>query len=190
MAGSSREKNFGQNVTQPPGFNLERLPQILEDSHARLARVQIEHLPYDQILERYDRPTTFFYLDPPYYEKYLYRFNLKPEEFVLLRDRLKKLKGKFILSLNDVPEVRKIFSDFQDQERRPLLHRTAESGTTIQGSHHQKTSSDVPIESSATPPLTSHAELYRTIHRFPLEPPEGTTPAKGSVRRRTRIAGC
>jgi DNA adenine methylase len=106
-------KNFGQNVTQPPGFNLERLPQILEDSHARLARVQIEHLPYDQILERYDRPTTFFYLDPPYYEKYLYRFNLKPEEFVLLRDRLKKLKGKFILSLNDVPEVRKIFSDFK-----------------------------------------------------------------------------
>jgi len=111
--GLVRHKNYGQNVTQPPGLNLQRLPKILEESHARLARVQIECLPYEQILKRYDRPKSFFYLDPPYYEKYLYRHNLQPEEFVTLADRLKKLKGKFLLSLNDVPEVRTIFCDFK-----------------------------------------------------------------------------
>ena len=111
--GLVRRKNFGQNVVQPPGLNLERLPQILEESHARLARVQIECLPYDQIIERYDRPKTFFYLDPPYFDKFLYRFNFESADFVALAERLKRLKGKFLLSLNDVPEVRTIFSDFK-----------------------------------------------------------------------------
>jgi DNA adenine methylase len=69
--GLVRRKNYGGNVTQPPGFNLERLPEILEESHARLARVQIESLPYEQVLQKYDRPATLFYLDPPYFARKL-----------------------------------------------------------------------------------------------------------------------
>jgi len=110
--GLVRRKNYGGNVTQPPGFNLERLPEQLEAAHARLMRVQIERLPYEEILKRYDRTGTLFYLDPPYYDKKLYRYNLEPADFVALAGRLKTLKGKFVLSLNDVPEVRKIFCDF------------------------------------------------------------------------------
>jgi DNA adenine methylase len=110
--GLVRHKNYGGNVTQPPGFNIERLPEILEDSHARLARVQIESLPYEQVLERYDRPTTLFYLDPPYFGRKLYNYNFEPGDFTTLAGRLKGLKGKFVLSLNDVPEVRRIFRGF------------------------------------------------------------------------------
>ena len=54
------------DVVQPPGFNLERLPELIENAHKRLARVQIECLPYEEVLKRFDRPTTLFYLDPPY----------------------------------------------------------------------------------------------------------------------------
>ncbi len=68
--------------------------------------MQIECLPYEEILKRYDRPTTFFYLDPPYYDRKLYRYNLDPEDFAKMAERLKGLQGKFLLSLNDVPEVR------------------------------------------------------------------------------------
>src|SRR5262249_53730867 len=79
----------------------------------RLVRVQIENLSYQEILKRYDRPTTLFYLDPPYFDRKLYKFNLSNDDFEALSTRLGKLRGQFILSLNDVPEVRKMFSKFQ-----------------------------------------------------------------------------
>lgn len=100
------------HVVQPPGFNLERLPDIIEHAHKRLERVQIECLPYKDILEKYDRPETLFYLDPPYWGRKLYRYNFEESDFQALEEQLRKIKGKFILSLNDVPEVRSLFRNF------------------------------------------------------------------------------
>jgi DNA adenine methylase len=37
--------NYHWHVVQPPGLNLDRLPELLENAHKRLARVQIECLP-------------------------------------------------------------------------------------------------------------------------------------------------
>jgi DNA adenine methylase len=70
-------------------------------------------LPYQEILRRYDRPDTFFYLDPPYFGLPYYKFNFTESDYVELANILKTLKGKFLLSLNDTPEVRRIFSDFK-----------------------------------------------------------------------------
>jgi DNA adenine methylase len=89
---------------------------MISRSHDRLASTQIECCPYEEVLQRYDRPTTFFYLDPPYYGVKLYQHNLERDEFSILRDRLTRLKGKFLLSLNDIPEVREIFSKFEIEE--------------------------------------------------------------------------
>jgi DNA adenine methylase len=106
-------QNYHIHVIQPPGFNLAKLPGIIEETHKRLARVQIECLPYEKMLKHYDRPETLFYLDPPYFGRSLYRYNLTSEDFVAMAERLAQLKGKFILSLNDVPEVRTIFGQFK-----------------------------------------------------------------------------
>jgi DNA adenine methylase len=38
-----RHPNYHWHVVQPPGFNLERLPQLIENAHKRLERVQICH---------------------------------------------------------------------------------------------------------------------------------------------------
>jgi DNA adenine methylase len=75
-------------------------------------RVQIESLPYEIVLEKHDRPNTVFYLDPPYWERKLYRFNFTESDFQNLEARLGQLRGKFILSLDDRPEVRRLFSSF------------------------------------------------------------------------------
>ena len=104
--------NYHWHVVQPPGFNLERLPQHLENAHKRLERVQIECLAYEEVLRRYDRPATLFYLDPPYFGRKLYRYNFTPSDFARLAERLEGIRGKFILSLNDVPEVRTLFRRF------------------------------------------------------------------------------
>ena len=114
-AGLVRRRNYSVRVDEPPGLNPERLPSLIEETHHRLARVQIECLPYEEVLARYDRPATLFYLDPPYYERKLYRYNLEPEEFAVMAERLGKLRGKFVLSLNDVPEVRALFHKFDIQ---------------------------------------------------------------------------
>jgi DNA adenine methylase len=102
-------QKFHYGVIQNPNYNPDRIPEIIEQAHQRLLRVQIESLPYERILEKYDRPTTLFYLDPPYWRRKLYRFNFSDQDFADLDRRLREVKGKFILSLDDHPEVRKIF---------------------------------------------------------------------------------
>jgi DNA adenine methylase len=109
------KQKFHYGVVQPSNYNLERIPEILEHAHRRLQRVQIESLPYEQVLERYDRATTVFYLDPPYWGPKLYKFNFTETDFKALAQRLRNLKGKFILSLNDRPEVREVFGQFRMQ---------------------------------------------------------------------------
>ncbi len=115
-AGLVRKRRFGYSITEPSRFNPARLPELIEKAHERLARVQIENLPYQDVLQRYDRPTTLFYLDPPYFGRKLYRFNFADEDFATLADRLRQLRGMFVLSLNDVPEVRALFADFKISE--------------------------------------------------------------------------
>ncbi len=115
---------YHRNVIQPPGFNLESLPALIEKTHKRLERVQIECAPYEEVLKHYDRKGTLFYLDPPYYGRKLYRHNLSPADFEKLAERLQMLRGKFILSLNDVPEVRALFHRFHIQEVE--LHYTSQ----------------------------------------------------------------
>jgi DNA adenine methylase len=107
------KQKFHYGISQPSNYNPERIPEIIEKTHKRLARVQIESLPYEQVLEKYDRPATFFYLDPPYWGPKLYKFNFTENDFVVLAERLARLKGKFILSLNDRPEVRETFKHFR-----------------------------------------------------------------------------
>ncbi len=106
------KRKFHYGVTQPSNYNLERIPEIIENAHNRLQRVQIESLPYEQVFAKYDRPSTVFYLDPPYWRRALYNHNFADGDFVLLEQRLRELKGKFVLSLNDLPDVRSLFKNF------------------------------------------------------------------------------
>jgi len=115
-AGLIRHRKFGYSIEEPSRFNPERIPELIENTHKRLLRVQIESLPYEEILRRYDRPGTLFYLDPPYFGRKLYNFNFSEADFIELAKRLGQLRGKFVLSLNDVPEVRRIFRRFHFRE--------------------------------------------------------------------------
>ena len=106
-------KTFGYAVVGKPRYDPTKIPEMIERTHARLAKVQVESLPYEDVLRRYDRPQTFFYCDPPYYGIPAYHFNFTHAEFEALRDHLKRIKGKFLMSINDVSQVRRIFSDFR-----------------------------------------------------------------------------
>ncbi len=63
-------------------------------------------------MARWDRPTTLFYLDPPYWgvEDYYGNGLFGPDDFDTLAERLRRLKGSFIMSINHTPEIREIFA--------------------------------------------------------------------------------
>jgi DNA adenine methylase len=107
------KQKFHYGITQPSNYNPERIPETIKKTHERLARVQIESLPYEQVLKKYDRPTTLFYLDPPYWRRKLYKFNFSDEDFLALAKHLASIQGRFILSLDDHPKVREIFQGFR-----------------------------------------------------------------------------
>lgn len=79
--------------------SIDRFPEI----HQRLRGVQIENLDFRLLIEKYDRPTTFFYLDPPYVHstrksKKEYDHEMSNEDHVDLVEILLNIKGKALLS--------------------------------------------------------------------------------------------
>ena len=115
-AGLVRNRKYSYAVAGPKSFNPESLPDLFENAHRRLQRVQIESLPCNEIIRRFDRPETLFYLDPPYWGRSLYRFNFSEDDFKKLADQLRGIQGKFVFSINDVPEIREIFGKFKLRE--------------------------------------------------------------------------
>lgn len=105
---------YGISATGAPRLNLLRIEEDLSEAHLRLARVFIENKPYDQVIQRFDKPGTLFYVDPPYWDcESDYGEGLfSREDFGRLAGLLDGLKGRFILSLNDAPGVRETFANF------------------------------------------------------------------------------
>jgi DNA adenine methylase len=99
-------------------FSIYRIEETVYEVHRRLENVTIEHLPYDECIRRYDAPETLFYFDPPYYghEKDYGPGIYGREDFSKLEALLGEIKGRFLLSINDRPEVRGIFADFHLRE--------------------------------------------------------------------------
>lgn len=78
---------------------------------ARLQKVCIECKDWREIIAIYDRPHTFFYFDPPYLGADTKRYKgWGIAELQELADRLRTIKGKWIVSMNDMPETRRVFS--------------------------------------------------------------------------------
>jgi DNA adenine methylase len=111
-------RSFGVSPTSPPRFDITKLASDLEELHCRLAGVMIECLPFEQFIPRYDRPTTLFYLDPPYFgcETDYGPGMFSRDDFERLAELLAGIQGAFILSLNDVDEVHRIFAAFRIEQ--------------------------------------------------------------------------
>ena len=88
---------------------------MIEQAHRRLAKVVIENKDFEKLIRQYDRQMSFFYCDPPYYETEGYYHNVGEAGFtakdhIRLRDMLTGIEGKFLLSYNDHPFVRELYS--------------------------------------------------------------------------------
>ncbi len=103
-------QTFGTATTSRPRFNIFTLEQDLADAHYRLSNTTIEHLSWEQTIERYDRPHTLFYCDPPYWQTEGYGCDFGFEHYERMAELAKSIKGQMIISINDHPEIRQVFA--------------------------------------------------------------------------------
>lgn len=106
-------QSFGTATTSRPRFNIFTLEQDLADAHYRLANTTIEHLGWQKVIEKYDRPHTLFYCDPPYWQTEGYGVEFGWNQYEALAESARTIQGTLVLSINDHPEIRKLFSDFK-----------------------------------------------------------------------------
>ncbi len=87
---------------------------LIQQAHRRLRTVVIEHQDFEKLILHYDRPSTFFCLDPPYHNTEGYYQNIGEAGFTeddhfRLRNRLMRIEGQFLLSYNDDDFVRELY---------------------------------------------------------------------------------
>ncbi len=85
----------------------------------RLKFVTIEQMAFDELITKYDKVQTLFYLDPPYVGTESYYSNTSgfgKKEHERLAFMLKNIKGKFMLSYNDCDYIRELYKNFNIKE--------------------------------------------------------------------------
>ncbi|HSH72325.1 MAG TPA: DNA adenine methylase [Methylophilaceae bacterium] len=104
-------QNFGTVTTgEAAGLNICRIEQNLTAAWMRLGGTCIENLAWRDCVDRYDRPHTFFYMDPPYWETEGYGVPFEFDNYVDMAAKLRSMKGKAMISINDHPAIREVFA--------------------------------------------------------------------------------
>lgn len=123
---SSSGKSF---ASQP--FDIRKLFGLISQLQERMANVVVENQDFETLIKHYDRPDAFFYLDPPYFStEDMYEVGFGWDDHVRLRDTLKNIKGKFLLSYNDCDEIRELYNGFSmfDFSRTHSMAQRYEAG--------------------------------------------------------------
>ena len=109
---------FGISLENDSRFNFFKLEPMLKELHLRFSGVVIECLDWSEFITRHDLESTFFYLDPPYWgaENDYGKDSLARDDFEKMASQLKKIKGKFLLSINDIEEIKNFYDWANIQE--------------------------------------------------------------------------
>jgi len=110
FGGKVSGQSLGTATTSPPRLNLLRLEEDLSQAHLRLSQTFIEHLDWTACIIKYDRPHTLFYCDPPYYGTEGYGVDFGIEQYTRMAELARAIKGKMVISVNDIPEMREAFA--------------------------------------------------------------------------------
>lgn len=86
----------------------------IDSIHERLDKVLVENRDFEKLIKQYDHDGAFFYCDPPYTFGCGYEVT-STEGFAheRLRDLLKNIQGRFLLSYDDSPKVRELYKGFE-----------------------------------------------------------------------------
>lgn len=110
FGGKVNSRSFGTSTVTPPRLNLSRLEEDFSQAHLRLSRTYIEHLHWRECIERYDREHSVTFCDPPYWGTEGYGIDFGFDEYRALADVARRAKGRVLITVNDIPEMREVFA--------------------------------------------------------------------------------
>lgn len=94
----------------------------------------VENMDFEDIIEKYDSPTTYFYLDPPYFktENYYSNHDFDRNDHERLANAIKSIKGKFSLSYYDFPLLHEWFpeNEYKWEKKQFAKAAAAKKGKT------------------------------------------------------------
>lgn len=125
--------------------------KYLDDYKARLKGVKLYNRDWEVVVRQYDAPDTFFYLDPPYHGTSR-DYRHAEDQLDRLSTVLPSLKGKWILSYDDHPDVRKAFKG--STIIAVSSHYTVQAGSNIKEGK-QLLIANFPITKPPAPPASS-----------------------------------
>ncbi len=108
---------FGELYDKHRPIQAKNKLNRIGETKALLKDTIIHNETYEDIIDKYDDTDTFFFLDPPYEvisRKKCYTHN--EIDLNNLCSRLKMIKGKFILTINNSDTTREIFKSFNLRE--------------------------------------------------------------------------
>ena len=95
-------------------IHRKNVPDKIDAIHKRLDKVMIENRDFKKLITQYDCKEAFFYCDPPYSTGCGYEVtSTKDFDHKGLRDTLKNIKGRFLLSYDDSPKIRELYKGFE-----------------------------------------------------------------------------
>jgi len=95
-----------------PATMILKLPEYQK----LLKHVKLYSKDYKFIIKKFDSPTSFFFIDPPYEKtdaSFGYAEGSTKFNFEELRDTLNDIQGHFLLTINDSPLIRSLFKEFE-----------------------------------------------------------------------------
>lgn len=106
--------NFTVNSTQSYEARRKRIISRINEASQRLENTVIENLHFINCIEKYNSEDTFLFIDPPYYGiEDAYGKNIfERTDYDIMAELLRNTKSKFLITLNNTPEVKKIFRNF------------------------------------------------------------------------------
>lgn len=96
-----------------PGRAMRYIETKMSKFQARLKNVRIELMDWKDSIKKHDSPETFFYIDPPYIGTHNKNADYFKEPSAQdLFNVISQIKGKWLMSNADVPELRRLFAKY------------------------------------------------------------------------------
>lgn len=123
---------YGRGKSSAMGEGKERKIKINPQNkyRERLQDVTILNQDYKKVINKYDSPRTFFYLDPPYEMADDSYYEFPDFDIYEMLDFIKKKKGYFLISFNVSPDVERYARQlgFKTQKIRTTYVDTLQGG--------------------------------------------------------------
>lgn len=95
---------------------IEKFEEKINQATKKLRTAVIENKSWEKCIEIYDTEKTFFFCDPPYLDLTGYGVGFGVDQYELMSTLAKTMKGKIMITINDIPKIREIFDGLNFRE--------------------------------------------------------------------------